>query len=127
MTTERRRAIITISITLIIGILAGALGSGLWGRNHYRHKGDRGNNEKRMDFESKILKIVDADEVQKKVLKPIINMTTTRIDSLQSKTDREVRIVMDSLDMQFKSVLKEEQYAKFKEFSNKIGGHKKHR
>lgn len=126
MTTERRRAILTISITLVIGILAGALASGLWGRNHYKHRGDHGN-EKRMDFETKILKIVDADEDQKKVLKPIINKTTARIDSLQSKTDSEVRIVMDSLDVQFRAVLKEEQYDKFKNFTTKIGKGKRHR
>jgi K+-sensing histidine kinase KdpD len=125
MTTERRRAIITISATLIIGILIGSLTSGLWGRKYYGQRSQRGRTEVKMNFEKKLLKAIDADDAQVKILQPIMRQTMLNIDSLQHKTDSKVRVLLDSLDVKLKSVLKEEQYLKFKKFVERGRGTRK--
>ena len=127
MTTERRRAIVTISATLIIGILIGSLTSGLWGRKYYGQRSQRGRNEMKMDFENRLFKAVDADEAQVKILQPIMAEAMAHVDSLQRKTDNEVRVLLDSLDARMKSVLKDDQYRKFKKFVEKGRDSRKHR
>ena len=68
MTTERKRAIITISATLIIGIAIGTLASGLWTRKHYTERISRGRAEMRRGFERKLFEAVDADQQQIKAI-----------------------------------------------------------
>jgi len=116
MTTERKRAIIIISATFVIGLVIGTLTSGLWSRKYYSARNARNKTEIKMDFEKKLFKVVDADEAQVKVLQPIMKATMAHVDSLQTKTDAEVRLLLDSLDVKVKSVLREEQYSKFKKF-----------
>jgi hypothetical protein len=119
MTTERRRAIITISATLVIGILIGSLTSGLWSRNYYNEKTLRNKTEMRLGFEKKLFKVIDADEQQIKAIQPIMKATMAQVDSIQNKTDGEVRMLLDSLDLKMKSVLHQDQYSKFKKFVSK--------
>ena len=119
MTTERKRAIITISATLIIGIAIGTLASGLWTRKHYTERISRGRAEMRRGFERKLFEAVDADQQQIKAIQPIMKATMAQVDSLQSKTDGEVRLLLDCLDLKMKSVLREDQYVKFKNFVSK--------
>ena len=127
MTAERKRTMLIIGATLIIGIVIGSLASGLWGRRYYGQRHERGRNEMKMDFEQKILKVVDADAQQIIVLEPILKETLAHVDSLQHKTDKEVRILLDSLDNKLKNVLREEQFEKFKKFISKGKNSQRHR
>ncbi len=127
MTAERRRAVITISATLIIGILIGLLASGLWGRKYYGQRKEQSHNEMKMTFEKKLLNVVDANEDQIKILQPILKETFAHIDSLQHETEKEVRILLDSMDTKLKGVLRDDQFKKYKEFSSKGRNSKRHR
>jgi len=81
-----------------------------------------------MGFERNLFKVIDADDQQIKAIQPIMKATMAQVDSLQNKTDAEVRLLFDSLDLKMKSILREEQYKKFKKFvtkgkdSNRHGG-----
>ncbi len=117
MTPERKRALITILATLVIGILIGALGVGLWNKQNQR---SRSSSNWRKDgkeaFVKKIFTVVEADSAQAKELRPLINETMAQIDSLQKQTDREVSKVVDSLEVKLQPILTEKQMHQLKEF-----------
>jgi len=117
MTPERKRALITILATLVIGILIGALGVGLWSKQNQR---SRSSSNWRKDgkeaFVKKIFTVVEADSALAKQLRPLINETIAQIDSLQKQTDREVSKVVDSLEVKLQPILTEKQMHQLKEF-----------
>jgi hypothetical protein len=117
MTPERKKAIITIIATLIIGILIGALGVGLWNK---QSRGGRPTGNSRQHgkeiFIKKILSVIDADSAQAKQLRPFINETIAQIDSLQSHTDKEMKKLIDSFERKAQPLLTEKQMQQLKEF-----------
>lgn len=117
MTHERKRALITILATLVIGILIGALGVGLWSKQSQR---SRSSSNWRKDgkevFVKKIFTVVEADSALANQLRPLINETMAQIDSLQKQTDREVSKVVDSLEVKLQPILTEKQMQQLKEF-----------
>jgi len=119
MTPERKRALITITTTLVIGILIGALGVGLWSRQSRggRPPGWRQNGKEA--FVKKIFSVIEADSAQVKQLRPLINETITQIDSLQKDTDREVTKVIDTFEVKVRPILTEKQMQQLKEFHRK--------
>lgn len=120
MTPERRKTILIIAGTLIIGILIGVLGTGMFARMHYRGPGFRGGKEmprgSRQGFAKKLIHIVDADSSQAKAMKPILEETMNKIDAIQSHSREETQKIMDSLDAKLQSVLRPEQLEKLKKF-----------
>ncbi len=116
MTPERKRALITIITTLVIGILIGALGVGLWSKQSHgsRPAGWRENGKEA--FIKKIFSVIEADSAQAKQLRPLMNETMAAIDSLQKETDREVAKVIDSFEVKLRPILSEQQMEKLKEF-----------
>jgi hypothetical protein len=134
MTSERKRAIVVIALTLMVGILIGILATGMFARHHYHsdRKGfDKEHRGNRSGFAERIYRIVQADSSQKKQMQPIVEQTMASIDTLQQKTDGEVKALLDSMIVNLKPILKEEQLSKLETFSkNKSdrGGHRrKHR
>lgn len=118
MTPERKRALLMIGATLIIGILIGALGVGLWG-NQSRRSGKpsaRWRQEGKAVFMQRILKEANADSSQAKQMKPLMMETMASIDSLQNETDKKVRAVVDSFEEKLKPILREDQLKKLQEF-----------
>ncbi|MFM8743143.1 MAG: hypothetical protein ACKODM_07455, partial [Cytophagales bacterium] len=67
MTTERKRSILVISITFLLGIAIGVLSTGLMARKHYRGRYDS-NSEQRVKqkdgFIKKLFRVMDANEQQ---------------------------------------------------------------
>jgi len=121
MTSERKRALITILTTLVIGILIGALGVGLWSKQTQRSRSSASWRKDGKDaFVKKIFTVVEADSAQAKQIRPLINETMAEIDSLQKQTDREVVKVVDSLEMKLKPILTENQMQQLKEFHRKV-------
>jgi len=118
MAPERKRALLMITITLVIGILIGALGVGLWGKQTRR--GGKPSASWRQDgkevFMQRILKEANADSSQAKQMKPLMMETMTRIDSLQMETDKKVRAVVVSFEEKLKPILREDQFKKLQEF-----------
>ena len=116
MTTERKKALLLMGATLIIGILIGAIGTGLIGREIRKRPSAHDKDNFKKSFTERIIKAVDADAAQAEKMKPLIQATTEQIDSLQKHTQAEVDAVIDSFEQQMTSVLNEEQMKKLKEF-----------
>jgi hypothetical protein len=132
MTTERKKAILVISITLLVGILIGVLATGMFARHYYRgdRKGfDKEHRESRNSFAEKIYRISHADSSQKKQMQPIVNQTMKVIDMLQKKTGDDVKVLLDSMILNLKPILKADQLKRLDVlYKNKNSGHRrKHR
>lgn len=120
MTPERKRALITILTTLVIGILIGALSVGLWSKQS--RDGGRSTNSRKGGkevFIKKLFSVIEADSAQAKQLRPIINETIAEIDSLQKQTDHEMTNLMESFEIKAQPILDEKQLEKLKEFHRK--------
>lgn len=128
MTFERKRAIIIISATLVIGIIIGVLATGMLARHHYR--GDRNRSGKefrgRHGFAAKIYGITKADSAQINKMKPVIRQTMTQIDSLQKQTDSLVKVEIDSMIIRLQPLLSTEQLKSMNEFLRNKSGHSEH-
>jgi hypothetical protein len=118
MTPERRKTILIVAGTLIIGILIGVLGSGMYARKHYGGPGPRGEMQRggRGDFAKRLIHIVEADSNQSKAMKPILDETMSKIDGVQSHTREEIKKIIDSLDVKLEPVLRPEQLERLKKF-----------
>lgn len=118
MTPERKRALLMIGTTLIIGILIGALSVGLLG-NQSRRGGKssaKWRQEGKEVFMQRILKEANADSLQATQMRPLMMETMARIDSLQRETDKEVHAVLSSFEERLKPILREDQLKKLQEF-----------
>jgi hypothetical protein len=118
MTPERKKALWTIGSTLLIGILIGALSMGLLqrqrGGGHRRMGGWKDGGRER--FVQKINEVVNATPEQAAAIKPYIIETSTRIDSLQLQTDRQVKATVDSLEIKLAPLLEKDQLENLKAF-----------
>lgn len=128
MTPERRKAILFLSLTLIVGILIGSMLPGFFFR--LRHNGwkDRGRNPqsherqqamRKHGFEKKIFEITKADSSQRKAIKPILDETSAKIDALQQQSFANMAAVMDSMKLKLKPLLNDEQMKDLEDFSQK--------
>lgn len=118
MTTERKRALLMMGATLIIGILIGALGVELLEKQSrrggkssasWRHEGKE-------VFMQRIIKEANADSIQARQMKPLMLETMADIDSLQMETDQKVHSVVDSFEEKLKPILREDQLKRLREF-----------
>jgi hypothetical protein len=118
MTTERKKALLMMGTTLIVGILIGALGVGLWEKQS--RKGGKPSASWRQEgkevFMQRIIKEANADSIQARQMKPLMMETMARIDSLQMETDKKVHSVVDSFEEKLKPILREDQLLKLREF-----------
>ena len=125
MTAERKKAALFLTITLIIGILIGALLPSFYGRMRRGDDSRRGrdqrsrNSERKIGFERMIYRIVEADSSQKAKIQPILDATSIKIEGLEKASTERMIGIMDSMKIAMKSVLNEEQMKKFEEFSQK--------
>ncbi len=129
MTLERKKAILVLAATLIVGILIGALSTGMMARHHYRgpQKQYRGNHSSnRNGFADKVFRITQADSIQAKQMKPLIEETMIQIDSLENQSRQEAKVLLDSMKLRFKSILRPEQMEKLNAFTSKME-HSRHR
>ncbi len=119
MTPERRKTILVISGTLVIGILIGVLGMGMFARQHYRGdrppRGEMGKGS-RQGFTKKFMHVVGADSSQLPALKPILEETMNKIDAIQTHSREEVRHILDSMEVKLQPILKPEQMERLKRF-----------
>jgi hypothetical protein len=115
MTTERKRALLIISITLVIGVLLGALSVSLVGRE-VRKQPQSWKYEGREAFIQRILEVADANPDQARQMRPLLEETMDKIDSLQEQTGIQVKTLIDSFEVKLKPILSEEQLNQLREF-----------
>ncbi len=130
MTSERKKAILIVILTLLIGIIIGSLATGMMARQHYHgSRNERSNNrsENQMGFLKKIIKVTDADKEQEIAMKPILERTIGLLDSLQENSNQKVQEQMDAMLQKLEPILRKDQLEKLKEFGDKIKSHGSHR
>jgi hypothetical protein len=105
--------------TLIIGIIIGALGSGLMQQKRIEKI-------KRMDpgqrFKKALFDIIKADKAQQQAIEKILKEQTAKIAQLDDDYQSEIFTVFDSTRMKIKSILTEKQLQQFEKGIYK--GHK---
>ena len=129
MTTERRKAMLFLILTLVVGILIGALVPGFFGRmrrngwKDMKRTEQRGDHpgSRRMGFQKMIYRITQADSSQRKQIQPILDEASGKIEALESESNSRMMGIMDSMKVNLKQILTEEQNKRLEEFSNKHG------
>jgi hypothetical protein len=119
MKPERKRALISISITLIIGILIGALTVGLLVRNAENEQRASRHKDSREKFVERILSVAEVNAEQAKQIRPYLYETMDKIDSLQKRTDRDVESAINALETKLTPILSKEQMEKLQQFHRK--------
>ncbi len=130
MTSERKKAIATLSATLIVGILIGVLVPGFVGRFREggRHPMDergrgRGGDDKKAWFAHTIYKIVEPDSAQAQKIKPITEWASQQVALVENTSNQQLIKIMDSVKVQLKPIITEEQLKRLNGFSEKAKGH----
>jgi len=122
MTSERRKSIIILAMTLLAGILIGLLVPGFFHKWDKRGKyGDRGHNQqdmrnKREWFIGTINKIVEPDSLQAEKIQPITSWASIQIDSVESIANQNMSAILDSVKNQLKPILTAEQQKRLDHF-----------
>jgi hypothetical protein len=126
MTSERRKSILILSATLIVGILIGLLVPGFFhkyeGRRHGRGGREISNERKKEWFASTIYKIVKPDSAQVKQIKPITEWASQQIEAIEISSNSQMSAVLDSVKVQLKPILTDEQQQRLVEFHERAQG-----
>lgn len=126
MTSERRKSILILSATLIVGILIGLLVPGFFhkyeGRRHGRGGREISNERKKEWFASTIYKIVKPDSAQMKQIKPITEWASQQIETIEISSNSQMSAVLDSVKVQLKPILTDEQQQRLVEFHERAQG-----
>ena len=124
MTSERKKSLLILSLTLVFGILVGLLLPGFFhklnqreNRGHGGRHGDR--DHKREWFVGAIYRIVKPDSAQVKQIKPITDWASQRIDSIETSANQQMSSVLDSVRSQLKLILTEDQQKRLAEFDTR--------
>ena len=132
MTAERRKALLTMAATFVIGVVIGVLVTGLFARQFYHGRGGNRGEKREMregrrgTLTDKIFKIVKADSSQKKLMKPIIDKTMSRLDEVEEKSNNDAYAQFDSLKVKLRPILASDQMEKLENFlSAKRKSHEK--
>jgi len=127
MNSERKKAVLTLTGTLIIGVLLGMLVPGLFHKvkeREHRGRGDRGMEpeHKKEWFTGTIYKIIQPDSDQAKRIRPVTEWASRQIDSLEVSSNLGLAAVLDSVKKQLKPMITEEQFKRLDEFDSKAKG-----
>lgn len=128
MTSERKKAIATLSATLLVGIFIGILVPGFVGRFREggRHpmevRGRRGDDKKAW-FEHTLYKVVQPDSAQAQKIKPITAWASEQVAQIENTSNQELSKVMDSVNVQLKPIVTPEQLKRLDNFSERARGH----
>ena len=122
MTAERKKALLLMAATFVIGIAIGALATGMLARQFYHGRGGKRGEGREMregrrgTLTEKIFKIVKADAGQKKLMKPIIDQTISHLDEIEDKSNRDAYAQLDSLKVKLRPILAADQIEKLDKF-----------
>ncbi|CAN5474113.1 hypothetical protein BH10BAC4_BH10BAC4_09820 [soil metagenome] len=132
MTTDRKKAILFLSITLVIGIFIGSLlpafyghflhrqgGDGREWKDHRQGKDGRPPGDRKAWLTRSVIKVVQPDSNQVILIRSITQETTRQVGELEKNSNERMISIMDSMKIKLKPVLTEEQNKKLEEFSAK--------
>jgi len=122
MTSERKKALLMMAATFVIGIAIGALVTGMFARQFYHDRGGKRSEGREMregrrgTLTEKIFKIVKADSGQKKLMKPIIDQTISHLDEIEDKSNQDAYTQLDSLKVKLHPILAPDQIERLDKF-----------
>ncbi|MBS1488650.1 MAG: hypothetical protein JST43_13795 [Bacteroidetes bacterium] len=127
MTAERKKAMLIMCITFVVGVITGGLATGFFAREHYHNEwGGRSSSERsgrgdshrreRYSFSERIFWVTDADSSQQLRMKPILDETEKKIDQLQTDSWQRVRVLIDSMTVKLKPMLSAHQQEELMEY-----------
>lgn len=82
------------------------------GKQEYSHSG-------KSSLANRVYHITGADSVQKIKMKPVLDKATKRLEALRTSYRKQQKRVMDSLSVQLKPVLKEDQLKKLNDWHDR--------
>jgi len=114
-----------LSSVLAILVSIGAMAQGHHDRHHKKHDSDHvkhhyASSGKR-NLSNKVYHVTEADSIQKQKMKPAVDRASKRLESLRLSYQKQERRVLDSLGLQVKPYLKEEQLKKLNDWKDKTG------
>jgi hypothetical protein len=86
---------------------------------HGHHSGHRGGGYRSGTLAEKINHITQADSIQAKKMKPIVDKASVRLKVLRDDFHKKEKVVMDSLNLQLKPLLKDDQKKRLDDFSER--------
>ncbi len=129
MTTDRKKAILFLSLTFIFGIFIGLLIPAFYFKFHRRDRMEmRGGKENRMErpegtkgewLTRTVIRIVKPDSAHVKEIRQITMKTAAQIGELEKSSNEKMIGIMDSLKIKLRPVLTEEQNQSLEDFSTK--------
>ena len=132
MTTDRKKAILYLSITFIIGVFIGSLIPAFYGRFRHRDgkdvhdgkemRGGRDNKQfgnKQEWLTKTIIRIVKPDSAQVKEIRPLTAQAAAQLGELEKGSNERMSGIMDSLKSKLRPILNDEQNKNLEEFSSK--------
>jgi hypothetical protein len=124
MTTERRKMLLLVGATLIIGVLIGTLTSRMFGghfhfgREHHGKHGKAMRAHRHISLSDRIFSAVNADSSQRALMRPIIE-DIARVDDASRGKHRYRHGNLDSLKVKLSPILREEQKKKLEDLFSK--------
>ena len=127
MTSERKKAILIVSAVVIVGFVSGFLVHGFINRYQHSHQQERGGHSRRPGdkkdwFVGTIYRIVQPDSAQSDQIKPITKWAASQIDSVEQYSNQRLADILDSVKVQLKPIITEEQLKRLDEFDAKAKG-----
>src|SRR5258706_16470445 len=114
-----------LGLGLATALCMNVMAQGGSGKRHGGHDGDKGNQryEKtgQRNLTDRIYRVTQADSAQKQKMKPAVDRASKRLESLRLSYQKQEKRVMDSLSLQVKAYLKEEQLKKLNDWKEKTG------
>lgn len=130
MTSERKRAVFIVVATLLAGILIGALGQAMLARNFHRFEGGprgamhgrRGHEDPgKKRFVAAVHRVSRSTEAQQEAMKPILNQSMIRFDSLREGFEASAKANLDVLFTDLEGILDAGQIQELKKhFANRL-------
>lgn len=113
-----------LSLGLAMAVCAGVMAQG-HGDHHRRHEGKDGKrryeHSGKRNLSERVYHVTQADSVQKLKMKPSLDRASKRLESLRLAYQKQEKRVLDSLGLQVKPYLKEDQLKKLNEWKEKAG------
>lgn len=92
---------------------------------HRKHDHDKGKHRTettgKRNLADKIYQVTQADSVQKAKMKPVVDRASKRLESLRLSYQKQEKRVLDSLSLQVKPYLKEDQFKKLNDWGDQRG------
>jgi hypothetical protein len=114
-------------ISLSMSTWAQKEGDNRHGRGHHGKHGEHRNYDhrsKNSTLADKVYRITQADSIQAKKMKPIIDKASNRLKILKADFKKKEKMVLDSLNQQLKPLLKDDQKKRLDDFNEKKGTHR---